>query len=59
MILRKYLKTSGALLDPIVMCDYQLANEYIQKGGGRFKRAATVRKTESLLTTCLVKINEN
>ena len=37
--IRKYLKTGGALLDPILMCDYQCVNKDIQmKGGGRFQK---------------------
>ena len=45
--IRKYLKTGGALLDPIVMCDYQLANEDIQKGGGRFQNLT--KKSSALI----------
>ena len=50
--IRKYLKTGGALLDPIVMCDYQCVNKDIQmKGGGRFQKvklAKTGTPLESL-----------
>ena len=36
----------GALLDPIVICDYQLVNKDIQmKGGGRFQK---VRRNQEL-----------